>query len=141
MFLYIFLLIKIYNCSIIKTEIIIPVSYTHLALTSGANNGSTGSTALTINQIPSHEHGVPFRNTSASQSSNYDILDYYAWGKQYIVGSTKATGGGQGHTHTLGNHSHTIPAHSHGLNSHTHTTGTASNLPPYLAVYVWKRTA
>ena len=111
------------------------------ALTSGANNGSTGSTALTINQIPSHEHGVPFRNTSASQSSNYDILDYYAWGKQYVVGSTKATGGGQGHTHTLGNHSHTIPAHSHGLNSHTHTTGTASNLPPYLAVYVWKRTA
>ncbi len=37
--------------------------------------------------------------------------------------------------------SNTIPAHSHGLNSHTHTTGTASNLPPYLAVYVWKRTA
>lgn len=40
-------------------------------------------------------------------------------------------GSGQGHTHTLS-------SHTHSLQSHTHTTTT---MPPYLAVYMWKRVA
>ena len=69
------------------------------------------------------------------------------------------------HTHTLSSHTHTMSSHTHTLSSHTHsvsatTTGGASttttsaasngttseasntnNMPPYLAVYVWKRIA
>ena len=45
--------------------------------------------------------------------------------------NTKSTGGGQGHTHTL-------PNHTHSIGSHTHTVNT---MPPYIAVYMWKRTA
>ena len=36
------------------------------------------------------------------------------------IGETFSTGGGKGHTHTLGNHSHNIP---------------------FIAVSVWRRTA
>ena len=44
--------------------------------------------------------------------------------------TTNATGGSQGHTHTM--------AHTHNIGSHTHTVNT---LPPYIAVYMWRRTA
>lgn len=75
--------------------------------------GKTGSTVLTVNQIPSHNHsytkaygdgygyaggGLPnVRNAESSQSTGYK-------------------GGGQGHDHTAG-------------------------MPANVAVYVWKRTA
>ena len=58
------------------------------------------------------------------------------------------------HTHTLSSHTHTLSSHTHSLSSHTHTTSTTStnsgstggggahnNMPPYLVVYMWKRTA
>ena len=73
-------------------------------------------------------------------------------------------GSGSGHTHTLSSHTHTMSSHTHTLSSHTHTlsshthsiaattTGAASNattsaasnnnnMPPYLAVYMYKRIA
>ena len=94
-------------------------------------SGNTGSTTLTVNQIPSHSH-------------SYTKADFNAQGRGWALGNggttqvystgissanTGNTGGGQGHTHTM-NHSHTIG-----------NTGSASNLPPYLSVYMWKRTA
>ena len=47
------------------------------------------------------------------------------------AGGADPVGGGSGHTHTLSSHTHT-------LSSHTHTTNV---MPPYIAVYVWQRTA
>ena len=44
--------------------------------------------------------------------------------------NTGSNGGGQGHTHSM--------AHTHSISSHTHTVNT---LPPYIAVYMWRRTA
>ena len=51
--------------------------------------------------------------------------------------TTNPTGGGQGHTHTMA-HTHSIGSHTHSISSHTHTVNT---LPPYIAVYMWRRTA
>lgn len=59
------------------------------------------------------------------------------------TGSTSSVGSGQGHTHSIPSHTHSVPSHSHSMN-HSHTvdsTGASSNMPPYLAVYMWKRTA
>lgn len=63
----------------------------------------------------------------------------------------------QGHTHTLSSHTHSLQSHTHSIGAHNHgattsttlstksttpgATGSASNLPPSIARYVWERTA
>lgn len=115
-------------------------------------NPTTGSTTLTVDQIPGHTHtrgtmnitggynvywstvnapsgafyGTnPTKNGSeqggGSTTQYYDTINFDA--SRTWSGNTSSTGGGQGHTHTMGN------------------TGSTSNIPPYLAVYMWKRTA
>ena len=109
--------------------------------TGGSSSANTGSTTLTINQIPAHTHNytlVGFRQTGevASQVGIYDPQENRSV-------ATTSTGGSQGHTHTMahthsiGSHTHTM-AHTHSIGSHTHTVNT---LPPYIAVYMWRRTA
>ena len=140
-------------------------------------NPSTGSTAITVAQIPSHSHtrgsmditgqffarpgesstagwggsipngasgafGMTVRgsgyNHNAYLQSSYmnpaDLITFKA--SRTWSGSTSSVGSGQGHTHS-------IPSHSHSMN-HSHTvgnTGSSSNMPPYLTVYCWRRTA
>lgn len=86
----------------------------------GATGGSTthihttGNHTLTVAEMPSHTHDWRFSDVAARGSEIGANAD----------GSTRATtatGGGQ--------------AHNHG------NTGSSSNVPPYLAVYMWKRTA
>lgn len=82
---------------------------------------TTGSTALTINQIPPHVHFM-YYNTSGGGFASTDVMsardtatttkgssaagDWGVW--------TQSNGGGQGHTHV-------------------------QNLPPYFTVYCWYR--
>lgn len=84
---------------------------------------------LTINEIPSHKHDI--------YTSTFVVGQWNGSGT-CVGGSTKtdavgAMGGGQ--------------AHNHNLNTESSTTGNQgsgssfSNMPPYLSVYVWKRTA
>ena len=67
-------------------------------------------------------NAIPYNDNKASQ-------------RQY----TTNTGSGQGHTHTLSSHTHSLQSHTHSQVSVG--TSSVSNLPPYLAVYMWKRTA
>ena len=109
--------------------------------TGGSSSANTGSTTLTINQIPAHTHNytyVGFKQIG-EVGGNVGIFDPEA--NRSVA--TTSTGGSQGHTHTMAhthsisNHTHTM-AHTHSIGSHTHTVNT---LPPYIAVYMWKRTA
>lgn len=91
----------------------------------GKNNGNTGSTTLTVDQIPSHNHEYADRMAVWDAGTNGTNAASGTWGEtsiQYRPWGTKTnnTGGGQGHTHTLNNHQHTIP---------------------YIECYVWKRMA
>lgn len=87
-------------------------TYSRSNTTSGTASGNTGSTTLTINQIPSHRHefeavgralywdsGLPDMGSLSYDNTNVQ----YTWGTR-----TAYTGGGQGHTHTLNNHTHSI---------------------------------
>ena len=78
-------------------------------------NPTTGSTALTIEQIPPHTHGYEtgFGVTGGSGTTSSF--------RNKSTAQTESAGGGQGHTHTMGN------------------TGEASSMMPYITCYIWKR--
>ncbi len=95
----------------------------------GAASGNTGSTTLTIDQIPNHSHLLKMRNAGkwnwSSGSATGDMMEGgYSWNANNTTYNwlieNSYVGGSKGHTHTL--------------NSHTH-------IVPYIAVFCWKRTA
>ena len=85
---------------------------------------STANHTLTVNEIPAHNHTVTVKGGYGGVKSDGTTMQkgYEAtFGTLRSDSATTANKGGSG-------------AHSHG------NTGTASSLPPYLAVYMWKRT-
>jgi hypothetical protein len=89
-------------------------------------NPSTGSTVLTVNQMPSHNHNLTNggrlmywdAGLTAQGNLTYDgnnpVQTTWSSNTQYV-------GGGQGHTHSM------------------ESTGTSSNIQPYITCYIWKR--
>lgn len=79
--------------------------------------GATGGEdthVLTTSEMPSHSHGEYFRYSAGDDASVYGSSPITATGTAVAyMGSTANTGGGEAH----------------------------NNMPPYLAVYVWRRTA
>ncbi len=93
-------------------------------ITSEKATGNTGSTTLTIDQIPSHSH--PYADDTGSMAYNFDRT-FNGSGVASNTSSSKSTGsigGGKGHVHTL--------------NEHTHRVNTYQ--PSHVGVY-WKRVA
>lgn len=100
------------------------------------SNNTSGSTAITVEQMPSHTHEMPAWMWAVSTNFNSGTFnigrssnrtgnaitynDNQTSQRQYVT----YTGSGSGHTHTLSSHTHTV-----------------STMPPYLSIYVWKRTA
>ena len=87
--------------------------------------GSVGSHTLITSEIPSHTHSIHCAYTSGSSRRDSDVIVYDGWdmnGYKWTTEWSGSVGGGEGHNHGF--------------------TGTAQTiLPPYLAVYMWKRTA
>lgn len=95
-----------------------------------SHGGATGSTALTVDQMPSHSHTVT-GNPGGSAGANCET----GTGGATSAISTSSTGGGQGHTHTIasdGSHTHTVTVDSGGSHSHSVTVDT---VPPYKALH------
>lgn len=114
-------------------------NHTHTATNSTAgghsHGGSAGATSLTIAQIPSHTHTY-----SDEYRPNTVLISVGEVGQDYFLPdavnsinkTTTATGSGQSHTHSIstdGGHTHTI------------TVTNASNVPPFEAAFIWRRTA
>ncbi len=147
------------------------MAHTHsqVAVTTGGSSAAnSGSTAISIAQMPAHNHGqatltgqgrwrdfnMGDHNGLLSASGICSVGRNVSWSGNH---DKFAVAGGQSnnlyndlninasHTHTTqgsgSGHTHTI-AHTHDIAATT--TGAASNtdnMPPYLAVYVFKRTA
>lgn len=113
-------------------------SHTHTESSAGSHNhtGSTGDTALTSAQMPSHTH--TWTGTQTAEDNNYTAGSNWLREGSTVASSsftvtTTATGEGAAHNHTIS----TDGAHSHTINSvadHTHST-----TPPYYALaYIMK---
>ncbi len=121
----------------------------------GEASGNTGSTTLTVNQIPSHSHSIPSLNGTASSNGSHTHnigadFDGGAGSARYTVHSRGTSGAGYlmatsssgAHTHSVStNVSNTgssggTSSHTHSLNNHTHTIN-----PPFYSLFVFKRTA
>ena len=111
-------------------------SHSHNLVYAKANSIS-GSTAITVAQMPSHSHTATVRTSIIGQGgvTNYTIDG----GGQTLLNNIALignTGGNQGHTHTIG------------MTNTTATTSTCNNCNgssfsvqnPYVVVYMWKRT-
>ena len=107
------------------------------------NTGGASTVTLTTSQIPSHTH--TFTGSSATTSSDSHT---------HTVPNTKgdnsgsgnkceswATASASGRTVTTSSDSHTHTVTAKGTNSSTGGGGSHNNMPPYLVVYMWKRTA
>lgn len=78
------------------------------------NTGGEAAHTLTESEMPSHKHSIWFPNDGGEQSAEIGYPDTGSKNTYYAEASkTSGTGGGAAH----------------------------NNMPPYLAVYIWKRTA
>lgn len=119
-------------------------SHTHTSAahthTSAAHTHTTAGHTLTINEIPSHTHHyqINIQHSDGSTTTGESLKSgLQVNGRRRYTDYTNASGGSASHSHgdtgstTPGNTGSTTPEN----------TGSSSNLPPYLAVYMWKRTA
>ena len=119
--------------------------------TGGAASVTSGGTALTTDQIPAHTHG------QASLTGRFDSRPMSNRTAMPHAHAAGIVSGGTGDTFSSGSGGFSYAAVSANCNmqrininaTHTHTsvgggathTHTVSTMPPYLVVYMWKRTA
>lgn len=87
---------------------------------------NTGSTTLTVDQIPSHQHYINAHINRLEATSFYLPQGNGGFTDRILINTTNgqqttANGGSQGHTHSLG------------------STNSASSIPPHIKAYCWKR--
>lgn len=111
------------------------------------SNGSTGGSAT----LQSHTHSIPALSGTAASSTHSHIVTTrtttYAQGSQSAWRCLSWPGTNTDYSQTVYTNNGTADgAHTHTVSTTASTTGStgdgnSGNMPPYLTVYMWKRTA
>lgn len=104
---------------------------------SSSHSHTTGAHALTISEMPSHTHIQDSHSHTQHPDTwmNRTPVDGYVPASGTFIAQANTATYYTGGTTATNQYTGGSGAHSHG------NTGSSSNLPPYLAVYIWKRTA
>ena len=114
---------------------------------SDTHTHTTAAVALTVAQMPKHRHTPSNHNTAGSESGYKRVFTTHLDINSDSTGRRAVGGTGSGYAITAKTSNDDLAgvdytsyqgdgaSHSHG------NTGSSSSLPPYLAIYVWKRTA
>lgn len=91
----------------------------------------------------SHSHALSGNNKTVQSGSSYMRPKTYSTSESTVSGYTTSS---TTHTHSVPAHAHTLTGGGYSVGAVNglptgQTTGDQGNMPPYLVVYVWKRTA